>query len=93
MKQEPEAKLQLQVQAPPVGGDIKPANLLQSQPIPGGLQQVVNTLTHCTFSCSDVITLGLPRLKTFLLILMAHLKQLINIRGLVMMIMVVFVNV
>ncbi|XP_029993407.1 PHD finger protein 21A isoform X3 [Sphaeramia orbicularis] len=31
VKQEPEAKLQLQVQSPPVGGDIKPANLLQTQ--------------------------------------------------------------
>ncbi|XP_038138124.1 PHD finger protein 21A isoform X3 [Cyprinodon tularosa] len=40
VKQEPEAKLQLQVQAAPVGGDLKPANLLQSQQIPGGLQQV-----------------------------------------------------
>uniref|UniRef100_A0A3B4XX77 PHD finger protein 21A n=1 Tax=Seriola lalandi dorsalis TaxID=1841481 RepID=A0A3B4XX77_SERLL len=41
VKQEPEAKLQLQVQTPPVGGDIKPANLLQSQQIPGGLQQTL----------------------------------------------------
>lgn len=40
VKQEPETKLQLHVQAPPVGGDLKPANLLQSQPIPGALQQV-----------------------------------------------------
>lgn len=40
VKQEPEAKLQLQVQTPSVGGDMKPANLLQSQQIPGGLQQV-----------------------------------------------------
>lgn len=39
VKQEPEAKLQLQVQTP-IGGDMKPANLLQSQQIPGGLQQV-----------------------------------------------------
>ncbi|XP_030282341.1 PHD finger protein 21A isoform X2 [Sparus aurata] len=41
VKQEPEAKLQLHVQTPPVGGDIKPANLLQSQQIPGGLQQTL----------------------------------------------------
>ncbi|KAK2880648.1 hypothetical protein Q8A73_023346 [Channa argus] len=41
VKQEPEAKLQLQVQTPPVGGDIKPLNLLQSQQIPGGLQQTL----------------------------------------------------
>lgn len=40
VKQEPEAKLQLQVQTPPAGGDVKPASLLQSQQIPGGLQQV-----------------------------------------------------
>lgn len=40
VKQEPETKLQLHVQTPPVGGDLKPANLLQSQQIPGGLQQV-----------------------------------------------------
>uniref|UniRef100_A0A3B3WIJ2 PHD-type domain-containing protein n=1 Tax=Poecilia mexicana TaxID=48701 RepID=A0A3B3WIJ2_9TELE len=40
VKQEPEAKLQLQVQTAPVGGDLKPTNLLQSQQIPGGLQQV-----------------------------------------------------
>ncbi|XP_062277143.1 PHD finger protein 21A isoform X1 [Scomber scombrus] len=39
VKQEPEAKLQLQVQTPPVGGDIKAANLLQQ--IPGGLQQTL----------------------------------------------------
>uniref|UniRef100_A0A3B4Z5N0 PHD finger protein 21A n=1 Tax=Stegastes partitus TaxID=144197 RepID=A0A3B4Z5N0_9TELE len=45
VKQEPEAKLQLQVQTPPAGGDIKPANLLQSQQIPGGLQQVGNAQT------------------------------------------------
>uniref|UniRef100_H3D8B6 PHD finger protein 21A n=1 Tax=Tetraodon nigroviridis TaxID=99883 RepID=H3D8B6_TETNG len=43
VKQEPETKLQLHVQTPPVGGDLKPANLLQSQPIPGGLQQVPAT--------------------------------------------------
>nr|XP_029136062.1 PHD finger protein 21A isoform X4 [Labrus bergylta] len=41
VKQEPETKLQLHVQTPPVGGDIKPANLLQSQQIPGGLQQTL----------------------------------------------------
>ncbi|KAG7233034.1 hypothetical protein INR49_007550 [Caranx melampygus] len=41
VKQEPEAKLQLQVQAPPAGGDMKPGNLLQSQQIPGGLQQTL----------------------------------------------------
>lgn len=41
VKQEPETKLQLHVQTPPVGGDLKPANLLQSQQIPGGLQQVL----------------------------------------------------
>ncbi|PWA29921.1 hypothetical protein CCH79_00019636, partial [Gambusia affinis] len=40
VKQEPEPKLQLQVQAAPVGGDLKPTNLLQSQQIPGALQQV-----------------------------------------------------
>uniref|UniRef100_H2UCQ0 PHD finger protein 21A n=1 Tax=Takifugu rubripes TaxID=31033 RepID=H2UCQ0_TAKRU len=41
VKQEPETKLQLHVQTPPVGGDLKPANLLQSQQIPGGLQQTL----------------------------------------------------
>ncbi|XP_063333560.1 PHD finger protein 21A isoform X2 [Pelmatolapia mariae] len=41
VKQEPEAKLQLQVQTPPGGGDIKPANPLQSQQIPGALQQTL----------------------------------------------------
>lgn len=46
VKQEPEAKLQLHVQTPPVSGDIKPGNLLQSQQIPGGLQQVRSTNTH-----------------------------------------------
>ncbi|XP_070827737.1 PHD finger protein 21A isoform X6 [Chaetodon trifascialis] len=45
VKQEPEAKLQLHVQTPPAGGDIKPANLLQSQQIPGGLQQQTLTVT------------------------------------------------
>lgn len=44
VKQEPEAKVQLQVHAPPVGGDVnKPTNLMQSQQIPAGLQQVRNT--------------------------------------------------
>lgn len=43
VKQEPEAKLQLHVQTPPGGVDIKPTNLLQSQQIPGALQQVGNT--------------------------------------------------
>uniref|UniRef100_A0A8C6PL41 PHD finger protein 21A n=1 Tax=Nothobranchius furzeri TaxID=105023 RepID=A0A8C6PL41_NOTFU len=41
VKQEPEAKLQLQVQTPPPGSDMKPVNLLQSQQIPGGLQQTL----------------------------------------------------
>ncbi|KAM3870042.1 PHD finger protein 21A [Diretmus argenteus] len=41
VKQEPEAKLQLQVQTPPAGGDTKPASLLQSQQISGGLQQTL----------------------------------------------------
>ncbi|XP_077423279.1 PHD finger protein 21A isoform X5 [Vanacampus margaritifer] len=41
VKQEPEAKVQLQVHVPPVGGDVKPANLLQTQQIPGGLQQTL----------------------------------------------------
>ncbi|XP_044048204.1 PHD finger protein 21B isoform X6 [Siniperca chuatsi] len=41
VKQEPEAKLQLHIQTPPVGGDIKPSGLLQSQQIPGGLQQTL----------------------------------------------------
>ncbi|XP_037622242.1 PHD finger protein 21A isoform X7 [Sebastes umbrosus] len=41
VKQEPEAKLQLHIQTPPVGSDIKPASLLQSQQIPGGLQQTL----------------------------------------------------
>ncbi|XP_075884776.1 PHD finger protein 21A isoform X8 [Nelusetta ayraudi] len=41
VKQEPEAKLQLHVQTPPVGGELKPANLLQGQQIPGGLQQTL----------------------------------------------------
>lgn len=43
VKQEPETKLQLHVQTPPVGGDLKPASLLQSQQIPGGLQQVLQS--------------------------------------------------
>lgn len=46
MKQEPEAKLQLHVQTPPVSVDMKPANLLQSQQIPGGLQQVRSYLAQ-----------------------------------------------
>ncbi|KAM3609588.1 uncharacterized protein V6R79_017486 [Siganus canaliculatus] len=41
VKQEPEAKLQLHVQTPPAGGDLKPAGLLQGQQIPGGLQQTL----------------------------------------------------
>ncbi|XP_016888449.1 PHD finger protein 21A [Cynoglossus semilaevis] len=41
VKQEPEAKLQLQAQALPGGGDIKSATLLQSQQITGGLQQTL----------------------------------------------------
>ncbi|XP_019729466.1 PHD finger protein 21A [Hippocampus comes] len=42
VKQEPEAKVQLQVHAPPVGGDVnKPTNLVQSQQIPAGLQQTL----------------------------------------------------
>ncbi|XP_054631240.1 PHD finger protein 21A isoform X5 [Dunckerocampus dactyliophorus] len=41
VKQEPEAKVQLQVHTPPVGGDVKPTNLLQTQQIPGGLQQTL----------------------------------------------------
>uniref|UniRef100_A0AAQ4PYN8 PHD finger protein 21A n=1 Tax=Gasterosteus aculeatus aculeatus TaxID=481459 RepID=A0AAQ4PYN8_GASAC len=41
VKQEPDAKLQLHVQTPPAGGDMKPGNLLQSQQIPGGLQQTL----------------------------------------------------
>ncbi|XP_068452586.1 PHD finger protein 21A isoform X2 [Clinocottus analis] len=42
VKQEPEAKLQLLVQTPPGGGDLKP-NLLQSQQIPAGLQTLTVT--------------------------------------------------
>ncbi|XP_034391056.1 PHD finger protein 21A isoform X2 [Cyclopterus lumpus] len=41
LKQEPEAKLQLLVQTPPGGVNIKPTNLLQSQQLPGGLQQTL----------------------------------------------------
>uniref|UniRef100_G3NYP3 PHD-type domain-containing protein n=1 Tax=Gasterosteus aculeatus aculeatus TaxID=481459 RepID=G3NYP3_GASAC len=41
VKKVPDAKLQLHVQTPPAGGDIKPGNLLQSQQIPGGLQQTL----------------------------------------------------
>lgn len=56
VKQEPEAKLQLHVQTPPVGGDIKPANLLQSQQIPGGLQQVGHTHTHLlSFNVNSIL--------------------------------------
>ncbi|XP_013878463.1 PHD finger protein 21A [Austrofundulus limnaeus] len=57
VKQEPEAKLQLQVQTPPAGGDVKPANLLQSQQIPGGLQQV-GGFTHRsqTLTVTPVLT-------------------------------------
>lgn len=49
VKQEPDAKLQLHVQTPPAGGDMKPGNLLQSQQIPGGLQQVGRT--HTIYTC------------------------------------------
>ncbi|XP_061631181.1 PHD finger protein 21A isoform X7 [Phyllopteryx taeniolatus] len=38
VKQEPEAKVQLQVHTP---SDVKPASLLQTQQIPGGLQQTL----------------------------------------------------
>ncbi|XP_068578709.1 PHD finger protein 21A isoform X2 [Cebidichthys violaceus] len=40
VKQEPETKLQLLVQTPP-GVDMKQSNLLQSQQVPGGLQQTL----------------------------------------------------
>ncbi|XP_038138125.1 PHD finger protein 21A isoform X4 [Cyprinodon tularosa] len=63
VKQEPEAKLQLQVQAAPVGGDLKPANLLQSQQIPGGLQQtltVTPVLTAKTLVLKAAATPALP---------------------------------
>uniref|UniRef100_A0A3Q3BH31 PHD finger protein 21Ab n=1 Tax=Kryptolebias marmoratus TaxID=37003 RepID=A0A3Q3BH31_KRYMA len=49
VKQEPEAKLQLQVQTPPAGGDTKPASLLQSQQIPGGLQKRRSAARLLTF--------------------------------------------
>ncbi|XP_054883459.1 PHD finger protein 21A isoform X5 [Poeciliopsis prolifica] len=63
VKQEPEAKLQLQVQAAPVGGDLKPTNLLQSQQIPGGLQQtltVTPVLTAKTLVLKAAATPTLP---------------------------------
>ncbi|KAM4734963.1 PHD finger protein 21A isoform 3-T3 [Anableps anableps] len=63
VKQEPEAKLQLQVQAAPVGGDLKPTNLLQSQQIPGGLQQtltVTPVLTAKTLVLKAAATPALP---------------------------------
>ncbi|MEQ2310699.1 hypothetical protein AMECASPLE_011761 [Ameca splendens] len=63
VKQEPEAKLQLQVQAAPVGGDLKPASLLQSQQIPGGLQQtltVTPVLTAKTLVLKAAATPALP---------------------------------
>ncbi|XP_047245239.1 PHD finger protein 21A isoform X5 [Girardinichthys multiradiatus] len=63
VKQEPEAKLQLQVQTPPVGGDLKPASLLQSQQIPGGLQQtltVTPVLTAKTLVLKAAATPALP---------------------------------
>uniref|UniRef100_A0A8C4NVM0 PHD finger protein 21Ab n=1 Tax=Dicentrarchus labrax TaxID=13489 RepID=A0A8C4NVM0_DICLA len=61
VKQEPEAKLQLHVQTPPAGGDIKPTNLLQSQQIPGGLQQVGNNIRtsrsiNTTLTVTPVLT-------------------------------------
>ncbi|XP_008410883.1 PHD finger protein 21A isoform X5 [Poecilia reticulata] len=65
VKQEPEAKLQLQVQAAPVGGDLKPTNLLQSQQIPGGLQQtltVTPVLTAKTLVLKAAATPALPAL-------------------------------
>ncbi|KAM8892185.1 PHD finger protein 21A isoform 2-T4 [Spinachia spinachia] len=40
VKQEPDAKLQLHIQTPPTGGDMKPVNLLQRE-IPGGVQQTL----------------------------------------------------
>ncbi|XP_007567530.1 PHD finger protein 21A isoform X1 [Poecilia formosa] len=63
VKQEPEAKLQLQVQTAPVGGDLKPTNLLQSQQIPGGLQQtltVTPVLTAKTLLLKAAATPALP---------------------------------
>uniref|UniRef100_A0A3B3DR09 PHD finger protein 21Ab n=2 Tax=Oryzias melastigma TaxID=30732 RepID=A0A3B3DR09_ORYME len=61
VKQEPEAKLQLQVQAPPVGGEMKPMNLLQSQQITGGLQQ---TLTVTPVLTTKTIPLVLKAAAT-----------------------------
>uniref|UniRef100_A0A3P9HAY7 PHD finger protein 21A n=1 Tax=Oryzias latipes TaxID=8090 RepID=A0A3P9HAY7_ORYLA len=61
VKQEPEAKLQLQVQAPPVGGEMKPVNLLQSQQITGGLQQ---TLTVTPVLTTKTIPLVLKAAAT-----------------------------
>uniref|UniRef100_A0A674P2I2 PHD finger protein 21A n=1 Tax=Takifugu rubripes TaxID=31033 RepID=A0A674P2I2_TAKRU len=55
VKQEPETKLQLHVQTPPVGGDLKPANLLQSQQIPGGLHGAPLHKTH-TLTVTPVLT-------------------------------------
>uniref|UniRef100_A0A087Y2X8 PHD finger protein 21A n=1 Tax=Poecilia formosa TaxID=48698 RepID=A0A087Y2X8_POEFO len=55
VKQEPEAKLQLQVQTAPVGGDLKPTNLLQSQQIPGGLQQCSSNSKQ-TLTVTPVLT-------------------------------------
>uniref|UniRef100_A0A3Q2PUN4 PHD finger protein 21A n=1 Tax=Fundulus heteroclitus TaxID=8078 RepID=A0A3Q2PUN4_FUNHE len=63
VKQEPEAKLQLQVQAAPIGGDLKPTNLLQSQQLPGGLQQtltVTPVLTAKTLLLKAAATPALP---------------------------------
>ncbi|XP_043981869.1 PHD finger protein 21A isoform X2 [Gambusia affinis] len=63
VKQEPEPKLQLQVQAAPVGGDLKPTNLLQSQQIPGALQQtltVTPVLTAKTLVLKAAATPTLP---------------------------------
>lgn len=70
VKQEPEAKLQLHVQTPPVGGDIKPGNLLQSQQIPGGLQQVGNKRTHapCLYTAMDFSSYLFPQNKGFALV-------------------------
>uniref|UniRef100_A0A672YS51 PHD finger protein 21Ab n=1 Tax=Sphaeramia orbicularis TaxID=375764 RepID=A0A672YS51_9TELE len=68
VKQEPEAKLQLQVQSPPVGGDIKPANLLQTQQVTGGLQQVehahTTTTTASGFFCPHQTLTVTPVLTT-----------------------------
>uniref|UniRef100_A0A3Q3JI52 PHD-type domain-containing protein n=1 Tax=Monopterus albus TaxID=43700 RepID=A0A3Q3JI52_MONAL len=68
VKQEPEAKLQLQVQTPPAGGDIKPANLLQSQQIPGGLQQTLTvTPVLTTKTLPLVLKAATPTLPTSVL--------------------------